>query len=86
MKYWLTFNEINSSVAPMGALLNQGILNDLENPTEFMGQPNIPQQRFQGLHHMFVASALAVKMAHEIDPEYKVGNMMIYLRKLSADL
>lgn len=39
---------------------------------------DIPQQRFQGLHHMFVASALAVKMAHEIDPEYKVGNMMIY--------
>ena len=24
VKYWLTFNEINSSVAPMGALLNQG--------------------------------------------------------------
>lgn len=78
VKYWLTFNEINSSVAPMGALLNQGILNDLEHPTEFMKQPDIPRQRFQGLHHMFVASALAVKMAHEIDPEYKVGNMMIY--------
>ena len=78
VKYWLTFNEINSAVAPMGALLNQGILNDLENPTEFMNQPDLPQQRFQGLHHMFVASALAVKMAHEIDPEYKVGNMMIY--------
>ena len=59
VKYWLTFNEINSSVV-------------------FMEQPDIPQQRFQGLHHMFVASALAVKMAHEIDPEYKVGNMMIY--------
>ena len=39
VKYWLTFNEINSSVAPMGALLNQGILNDLEHPTEFMKQP-----------------------------------------------
>ena len=62
----------------MGALLNQGILNDLENPTEFMKQPDFPQQRFQGLHHMFVASALAVRMAHEIDPEFKVGNMMIY--------
>ena len=78
VKYWLTFNEINSSLTPMGALLNQGILNDLENPTEFMKQPDYPQQRYQGLHHMFVASALAVKMAHEIDPEYKVGNMMIY--------
>ena len=78
VKYWLTFNEINSSVAPMGALLNQGILNDLEHSTEFMKQPDIPQQRYQGLHHMFVASAKAVKLAHEIDSDYQVGNMMIY--------
>ena len=78
VKYWLTFNEINSAVAPIGALLNQGILNDLENPIEFMKQPDIPQQRYQGLHHMFVASALAVKMAHEMDPSYQVGNMIIY--------
>lgn len=78
VKYWLTFNEINSASKPMGALLNQGILNDLEHPTVFMKQPDNPQQRYQGLHHMFVASALAVKMAHEIDPSYRVGNMMIY--------
>lgn len=78
VKYWLTFNEINSSTTAMGALLNQGILNDLENPTPFLSQPDNPQQRFQGLHHMFVASALAVKLAHEIDPNYRVGNMMIY--------
>lgn len=78
VKYWLTFNEINSATTPMGALLNQGILNDLENPTEFMKQPDIPQQRYQGLHHMFVASAMAVQMAHEIDPNYQVGNMTIY--------
>lgn len=78
VKYWLTFNEINSSITRIGSLLNQGILNDLENPTEFMNQPDNPQQRYQGLHHMFVASALAVKMAHEIDPNYKIGNMMLY--------
>ena len=78
VKYWLTFNEINSAIAPMGALLNQGILNDLTHPTEFMHQPDQPQQRFQGLHHQLVASALAVQMAHEIDPDYRVGSMMIY--------
>ncbi len=78
VKYWLTFNEINCAATPIGALLGQGILNDLENPTPFLGQPDIPQQRFQGLHHMFVASAQAVQMAHEIDPDYKVGNMMIF--------
>ena len=78
VKYWLTFNEINSSTAAMGALLNQGILNDLEHPIPFMEQPDLPKQRFQGLHHMFIASAKAVQMAHEIDPAYKVGNMMLY--------
>lgn len=78
VKYWLTFNEINSAIAPMGALLNQGILNDLTHPTEFMHQPDLPQQRFQGLHYQLVASALAVQMAHEIDPDYRVGSMMIY--------
>ena len=78
VKYWLTFNEINSAIAPVGALLNQGILNDLEKPTAFMEQPDLPQQRFQGLHHMFVASAMAVQLAKETDPDYRVGNMMIY--------
>lgn len=78
VKYWLTFNEINCAIATMGALLSQGILNDLDNPTEFLNQPDLPQQRFQGLHHQFIASALAVKMAKEIDPNYRVGNMMIY--------
>ena len=78
VKYWLTFNVISCSTSAMGALLNQGILNDLVNPTPFMAQPDLPQQRFQGLHHMFVASAKAVQLAHEIDPNYKVGNMMIY--------
>ena len=43
----------------------------------FMEQVDNPQNRFQGLHHQFVASALAVKMAHEIDPNYQVGCMQI---------
>ncbi len=43
---------------------------------EFMDQVDVPQNRFQGLHHQFVASALAVKMGHEIDPNYQVGCML----------
>jgi 6-phospho-beta-glucosidase len=77
VKYWLTFNEINSAIDPIGAALSEGLINDLENPTEFMNQPDIPQQRYQALHHMFVASALAVKMAKEIDSNYQIGNMVI---------
>ena len=76
VKYWLTFNEINSATTSMGAFLGQGILNEIKE-MEFMDQVDVPQNRFQGLHHQFVASALAVKMAHEIDPNYQVGCMQI---------
>lgn len=77
VKYYLTFNEINCGTTAAGSLLSQGILNDLVNPTAFMKQPDKPQQRYQGLHHQFIASAKAVQLAHEIDPSVKVGNMMI---------
>ena len=76
VKYWLTFNEINSATTAIGAFLGQGILNEIKE-MEFMDQVDVPQNRFQGLHHQFIASALAVKMAHEIDPNYQVGCMQI---------
>ena len=76
VKYWLTFNEINSSTMPMGGFLSQGILN--EGTTDFNNQVDIPQLRFQGLHHQFVASAKAVQLAHEIDENYQVGCMILY--------
>lgn len=60
----------------MGGFLSQGILN--EGTKDFMHQVDIPQLRFQGLHHQFVASAKAVKPAHQIDPQYKVGCMQIF--------
>lgn len=76
VKYWLTFNEINGATGAFGGFLSQGILN--EGTTDFMNQVDIPQLRFQGLHHQFVASAKAVKLAHEIDPNYRVGCMQIF--------
>ncbi len=76
VKYWLTFNEINSATGKFGGFLSQGILN--EGTKDFMHQVDIPQLRFQGLHHQFVASAKAVKLAHEIDPEYRVGCMQLF--------
>ena len=76
VKYWLTFNEINSATMPMGGYLSQGILN--EGTTDFTNQVDIPRLRFQGLHHQFVASAKAVKLAHEIDSNYKVGCMQLF--------
>ena len=37
--------------------------------------------RFQALHHQFVASAKAVKLAHEKYPEYLIGDMNVFMTK-----
>lgn len=63
--YWLTFNEINMILhAPfMGAGLCFGPGEDEE------------KIKYQAAHHELIASALATKLAHEINPENKVGCM-----------
>jgi 6-phospho-beta-glucosidase len=76
VKYWLTFNEINSGTMPMGALLSLGTVKGYNGP--FNEIPDKPQERYQGLHHQFVASALAVKLAHEKYPQFKMGNMSLF--------
>lgn len=66
VKYWLTFNEINILLhAPfMGA----GIcFEEGENETQVL---------YTAAHHELLASAYATKIAHEIDPENKVGCML----------
>jgi 6-phospho-beta-glucosidase len=66
VKYWLTFNEINMILhAPfMGAGL---VFEDGENEQ---------QVKYQASHHELVASAVATKVAHEVDPENMVGCML----------
>lgn len=36
------------------------------------------QNRAQGAHNQFVASAKVVKLAHEINPNNRVGQMLVY--------
>ena len=66
VKYWLTFNEVNMILhAPfMGA----GIC--------FEEGENQEEVKYQAVHHELVASALAIKIAHQVDPENKVGCML----------
>ena len=77
VKYWLTFNEINAGTMPFGALVSTGTIQGYEGP--ITGLPDNKQQRYQALHHQFVASALAVKYAHEHYPAYKMGNMICFI-------
>ncbi|KAA9298846.1 MULTISPECIES: 6-phospho-beta-glucosidase [Aerococcus] len=66
VKYWITFNEINMIMhAPfMGA----GLV--------FEEGENHRQAQYQAVHHELVASALATKIAHEINPDNQVGCML----------
>lgn len=68
VKYWITFNEINSAF--MMPVMSLGFSCE-------PGDPNRNQAIFQALHHQFVASALAVRACHEIIPDSKIGGMML---------
>ncbi len=74
VKYWMTFNEINNQkntdvdIFPWtcsGVKFEEG-----ENREEVM---------YQAVHHELVASALAVKAGHEINPDMKIGCMVSFV-------
>lgn len=67
VKYWLTFNEINSLLhAPF---MSGGI----NTPKEQLSK----QQLFQAMHHELVASARATRIAREVAPNAQVGCMVL---------
>lgn len=79
VKYWLTFNEINVLASmSAGGLMGGGILPEGENMFDMKEVESLEHKtlRFQGLHHQFVASALTVKKAHEINPNFMIGCMI----------
>lgn len=73
VKYWMTFNEINNQAAidvPFLGYTNSGII--------FREEENPLQALYQVAHYEFVASAKAVKIGHEINPDFKIGCMLGY--------
>ena len=71
VKYWLTFNEVDSMIRH--PYTTGGLVRD-----RFEGK-NFTEVIFQAMHHQFVASALATKIAHEKNPDCKVGCMLTKL-------
>ncbi|CAO1611512.1 aryl-phospho-beta-D-glucosidase [Brochothrix thermosphacta] len=64
--YWLTINEIN-------ILLHQPFIG---GGLVFEEGENREEVKYQAAHHQLVASALATKLAHDIDPTNQVGCML----------
>lgn len=78
VKYWLTFNEINSLTMCIGEILSGGLRYE-DAPLQVLGTPDTKEQldiRYQALHHQFIASAKAVNLGHEINPDFKIGCMV----------
>jgi len=68
VKYWLTFNEIN--VITLHPAMAAGIV--------VQAGEDFDSVVYQAAHHQLVASAKAVKLGHEINPDFKIGMMMLY--------
>jgi len=66
VKYWLTFNEINMLMHL--PFIGAGIC--------FEEGENKEQVKFNAAHHELVASAMATKIAHEINPDFMIGCML----------
>ena len=67
VKYWLTFNEINS--LPKSPFMSGAIMTPSEKLTE--------EDLYRAMHYQLVASAAAVKLCHEIIPDAKIGCMIL---------
>lgn len=71
VRYWMTFNEINNQMIlsnQIYAFTNSGILFE-------EGEDRL-KTVYQAAHYEFVASAMTVKLGHEINPDFQVGCMV----------
>lgn len=66
VKYWLTFNEIDSVLRH--PFTSAGIIPDQSQ--------NLLEDEYQALHNQFVASAIVTKLAHQLIPGSQVGCML----------
>ncbi len=75
VKYWMTFNEINSAahfpIMSQGLTVKTGALE--------------AQAKYQAWHNQFVASSLAVKIAHETRTEIQIGCMILFATNYAYD-
>ncbi|GKU26490.1 6-phospho-beta-glucosidase [Clostridium folliculivorans] len=74
VKYWMTFNEINNQKN-----VDVDIFAWTCSGVRFEAGENREEIMYQAVHHELVASALAIKAGHEINPELKIGCMIAFV-------
>lgn len=71
VKYWMTFNEINNQTDynnSFAIMTNSGLF-------KREGE-NMEKTMYQASHYELVASAKAVKLGHQINPDFEIGAMI----------
>ncbi|CAD5902576.1 6-phospho-beta-glucosidase [Carnobacterium maltaromaticum] len=71
VKYWMTFNEINNQ-----ANYNEDFAPFTNSGIAYQAGENREKIMYQAAHYELVASALAVKIGHEINPDFQIGCMI----------
>ncbi|SQA14414.1 Aryl-phospho-beta-D-glucosidase BglH [Streptobacillus moniliformis] len=67
VKYWLTFNEVNSVLE---LPFTSGAIATSKDKLS-------KQDLYQAIHHELVASSLVTKIARKINPDFKIGCMVL---------
>ncbi len=73
VKYWIPFNEINVMLSGFASYEAGGLI--------FREGENKKEVCVQALHHQLVANAMVCQLAHQMDPEFKIGCMIAYMLK-----
>jgi len=71
VKYWMTFNEINNQ-----ANYDSDFLVFTNSGLRFKPGENREEGMYQAAHNELVASARAVKLGHDINPDFQIGCMI----------
>lgn len=66
VNYWIVINQIN--------LIGHESFNHLGIAEDKVD--NLQEAKYQGVHHMMLASALATEYAHQVDENYEIGMML----------
>ena len=70
VRYWMTFNEVNETMNKLTPFNQAGLI--------FSEGENANEVKVLASHNMFLASARAVALGHQINPDFKIGCMVQY--------
>ncbi|MFV0480190.1 MAG: glycoside hydrolase family 1 protein [Anaerorhabdus sp.] len=79
VRYWIPFNEVNDMFLAMSSL-GQGAMIP-KNDCSFLDQEDLPNERFNALNNIMIASAKVVKLGRKINSGFQFGTMICHITR-----